>query len=304
MVRALLAQLLGAGVDVERVRDGVSTFVYRVRFGRDTLYLRIWPFSDESFESEAVILQELQRRGVHVPKVLGWEASHPLIGRSYLLTSEIAGRPLGPEDPPARIRDVLLDAGHELSLLNSVPVEGFGWITREPGRSLPLRGQHSTSRGFTTEHLEADLGLLATSVFGPAEVAALRRLIEEHTSWLDAPEAHLAHGDFDTTPILHVDGRYSGIIDFSEVRGTDRLYDLGHFHLHDGHRLPVLGFRWLVEGYGRGAGLPADYEHQVAFQGLLIGIRRLARSIRLRPAAVAYQDVLAAAVRRELTLLS
>jgi aminoglycoside phosphotransferase (APT) family kinase protein len=300
----LVAQLLGAEVDVERARGGVATFVYRVRFGRDTLYLRIWPFVDESFESEALILQELQRRGVHVPEVLGWEASHPLIGRSYLLTSGIAGRPLGPEDPPARIRDVLLEAGHELSLLNSIPIEGFGWIMREPGRPLPLRGQHTTCRDFTTQHLEADLGLLASRVFGLAEVAALQRLIEDHTDWLDAPEAHLAHGDFDTTPILHEAGRYSGIIDFSEVRGTSWQYDLGHFHLHDGHRLPVLGFRWLAEGYRRGTRLAADDEQQVAFQGLLIGIRRLARSVRLRPAAVAYQDVMAAAVRRELTTLS
>jgi hypothetical protein len=48
--------VLGANVQVERVREGVSTFVYRVRFGRDALYLRIWPLVDESLESEAVIL--------------------------------------------------------------------------------------------------------------------------------------------------------------------------------------------------------------------------------------------------------
>jgi len=297
VVRALLFQVLGASVDVERVRDGVSTFVYRVDFGRDTLYLRIWPFADESFESEALILDELQRRGVHAPRVVDWAATHPLIGRSYLLTSEIAGRPLDPNDAPATVRNVLLAAGHELSLLNSVAVDGFGWIVRAPGRSQPLRGEHTTARGFTTEHLEADLGLLASDVFGPSEVALLQQTIEDHLGWLDVPAAQLAHGDFDTTPILHVDGRYAGIIDFSEVRGTGWQYDLGHFHLHDGHRLPVLGSRWLIEGYRHGTHLPEDAEHQIACQGLLIGIRRLARSIRLRPTALAYQQPMAASIR-------
>jgi len=278
--------------------------VYRVRFGRDTLYLRIWPFADESFESEALILSELQRRGVRVPKVLGWDAFHPLIGRSYLLTSEVPGRPLAPDDAPTLIESVLREAGRELAILNGVPVEGFGWIVRTPANATPLRGEHPTSRSFLSEYLRADLELLAASVFGPLEVIAMRRCIEDHPAWFDAPNARLAHGDFDTTPILHADGRYTGIIDFSEVRGTSRMYDLGHFHLHDGDRLPVTSFRWLVEGYRQQTCLPADYEEQVAFQGLLIGLRRLARSLRVRPEAVGYQQLMANGVRRELALLA
>jgi hypothetical protein len=44
-VRALLKQLLGTELPVERVREGVATFVYRVRAGRDVLYLRVWPLA-------------------------------------------------------------------------------------------------------------------------------------------------------------------------------------------------------------------------------------------------------------------
>jgi aminoglycoside phosphotransferase (APT) family kinase protein len=175
---------------------------------------------------------------------------------------------------------------------------------RGPAAADPLRAEHPASRSFLAEYLETDLALLAASVFNPADVAALRRCVEDHAGWLDAPEARLAHGDFDTAPILHADGRYTGIIDFSEVRGTGRLYDLGHFHLHDGQRLPAHGFRWLAEGYQRGAPPPADYEERVAFQGLLIGLRRLARSLRVRPEAVAYQRLMSESVRRELALLA
>jgi hypothetical protein len=50
------------------------------------------------------------------------------------------------------------------------------------------------------------------------------------------------------------------------------LYDLGHFHLHDGHRLAVPGLQWLLDGYRQGAELPADHEQQMAVYGLLIGV--------------------------------
>jgi len=305
VVRTLLCQALAVDtdVDVDRVWEGVSTFVYRVRYKRETFYLRIWPFANESFESEALILAELQRLGVHVPKVIGWEAFNPLIGRSYLLTAEIPGRPLDPSDSPTTIRNVLIEAGHELQLLNSIAIRGFGWIARLPDDPHPVRGEQPTDRAFLTEYLAADLALLATHVLNRAELAAIQRRVQEHDNWLDIPEASLAHGDFDTTQILHQRGRYSGIIDFSEIRGANRFYDLGHFHLHDGHRLPGRGFHWLIEGYTQGAQLPVDYEQRVMFMGLLLGLRRLARSLRVHPEAITYQQVMADSNRHEISAL-
>ena len=44
----------------------------------------------------------------------------------------------------------------------------------------------------------------------------------------DLESAWLAHGDFDATAIFYRDGRYSGLIDFGEIRGTEPLFDLGH----------------------------------------------------------------------------
>jgi Ser/Thr protein kinase RdoA (MazF antagonist) len=47
--------------------------------------------------------------------------------------------------------------------------------------------------------------------------------------------SHLAHGDFDRSHI-YVDpdtGAYQGLIDFGEIRGADRHYDLGHLLVHD-----------------------------------------------------------------------
>src|SRR5438445_4233089 len=46
-VHALLHRVLGTDGDVERVHEGVSTFVHHVRYRHDTMYLRIWAFANE-----------------------------------------------------------------------------------------------------------------------------------------------------------------------------------------------------------------------------------------------------------------
>ena len=75
----------------------------------------------------------------------------------------------------------------------------------------------------------------------------------------------------------------------------------------DGRVVPIpvehRAFQWLLDGYRQGAELPADHEQHIAFYGLLIGVRRLARSLRVRPAAVEYHKLMAGAVRRELDWL-
>jgi hypothetical protein len=101
------------------------------------------------------------------------------------------------------VRNVLLEAGRQLAVLNSVPVEGFAWLVRAAGGPLPLMAEHPFARAFLSARLATDLALLASTA----------------------------------TPILHADGRYCGIIDFSEARGAGQSYDLGYFHLHDGHHL-------------------------------------------------------------------
>ena len=97
--------------------------------------------------------------------------------------------------------------------------------------------------------------------------------------------AWLAHGDLDVTHIYQRDGRYTGIIDFGEIRGADRRYDLGHFHLHDGETLAGLVLPDLLAGYREVAPLPPEAERQIRLLGLLIGLRALRGSLRRPPGA-------------------
>jgi Ser/Thr protein kinase RdoA (MazF antagonist) len=93
----------------------------------------------------------------------------------------------------------------------------------------------------------------------------------------DLAGATLAHGDFDTIAIFHLDGDYSGLIDFGEIRGTEPLFDLGHFHLWEHQRTPLSLWDGLLAGYGEVAALPAGYEELVGRSATLLGLRQLAR---------------------------
>jgi aminoglycoside phosphotransferase (APT) family kinase protein len=48
-----------------------------------------------------------------------------------------------------------------------------------------------------------------------------------------ARKARLAHGDFYVSHVFHRDGRYTGIIDFGDIQGSNGWHDLATFRLSD-----------------------------------------------------------------------
>jgi aminoglycoside phosphotransferase (APT) family kinase protein len=286
LVQAIVARVFnsGTGCRAEWVPEGVSTFVYRIQRGRETFYLRILPEQGDSFAPEVRVLQLLHERGVRVPEVVYYEHQDPALGLSVLVTTEIPGSHVGRRPADGATRQILIEAGQQLAILNAVTVAGFGWVRRDQPEVTVLSAEHSTLRAFILEHLEADL-----AAFGRArlltrdDVTAIERLVGAHPSWQDAEQACLAHGDFDVTQIYEQDGRYTGIIDFGEIRGADSWHDLGHFRMHDGETLPALVLDWLLEGYSSATPLPADHRRRIGFASLLIAVRALARCLERRP---------------------
>ncbi len=99
------------------------------------------------------------------------------------------------------------------------------------------------------------------------------------------------------------DGRYSGIIDFGEIRGANPWYDLAQFHLHDGEQMPPV-FPWLRRGYASVTPLSDDLDERLRTWSVLIGLRSIARSI--AKGASAGEDArrhLRAAIRRDLATM-
>lgn len=267
-------------IAVERVEEGVSTCVYKIRYAGEIFYLRVLPEKGASFVPEALVHQLLRDRQVKVPEVLYFEHRNEALQRSLMLTTEIKGASLHRHLSAHELRAVLLEAGRDLAIINGIPVEQFGWIKRDKPAVSRLEAELPSYRAFVYDYLESDLAiLLQAQALERREIAAIRRMIEDADMEFDSEQAYLAHGDFDVTHIYQKQSRYTGIIDFGEIRGANALYDLGHFRMHDGETLPIPALAYLIEGYKEVADLPADYERKIYLSSLLIAIRALARSV-------------------------
>jgi len=267
---------------VERVEEGVSTYVYRIYRGSEVFYLRVLPEVNASFAPEVYVHEILRAKDVKVPVVVYYEHYNESLQRSIMVTTAIEGKHIGHYSMNEIPRNVLVEAGRDLAIINSVPVKHFGWIRRDRSEVTSLEAEFSTYRTFIFEHLEEDLAFLGERVLNPREIVAIWEIIDRCDTWLDTEQAWLAHGDFDATHIYQEHGRYTGIIDFGEIRGGDPFYDLGHFQMHDGETLPARMLPYLLEGYKDVVQLPPDYEQRIHFSSLLIAIRALARSMKKR----------------------
>ena len=303
-IQAVAARIFAPHVDltVTRVTEGVSTTVYRIERGVETFYLRLLPEDGAGFAPEAEAHRLLRERGVKVPGI-GYVAPYDeTLGRSVMVTTAIAGCSISHRPAHPNVREILIEAGRDLAQINQIPVAGFGWVKRDQPTVLRLEAEHPTYRAFIAAYLDAALAMLREHLLNADEIAAIRAILDRHDGWLASDRAWLAHGDFDVTHIYQENGRYTGIIDFGEIRGAPRWYDLGHFRLHDGETLPALVLPWLSEGYRTVTLLPDDCERRIGFTALLIAIRALAQLL-IKNQQNGYRHHCLRAIRREVAML-
>ena len=287
---------LGRSV-VERTAAGVSTPIYRVRRGGTTLYLRLAETAEDSLGPEVLVHRCLRARGVLVPEVVHFEPFHEALNRSVMITTEIPGTPLTEAPRGIDLRPILIAAGRDLAQVAALEVAGFGWIRRDEPAATHLTAELPTLRDFVLTDLGVHLAV-ARRFLTAQEIRAVEIAIDRDTGWLDVAAGRLAHGDLDATHIYQRDGRYTGIIDFGEIRGADTLYDLGHVALHDGERLTTPLLPDLVAGFGGVIALPEDHAARIRRWSIIIGVRALAR-VADRPAE-RYRDHLVRAIRAAL----
>jgi Ser/Thr protein kinase RdoA (MazF antagonist) len=286
-VQTVVAQLFPAcSPQIERAAVGVSTYVYRIFARNTTWYLRVLPEEGASFAPEAEVHTRLRQMQVRVPEVIFVEPYNELLQRSIMLTTEIPGQPLEHSQHLGEkaLAEIVREAGRDLARINSLPVAGFGWVKRDTLSSDGgLQAEWPTYRAFIDEYWAADLRYLAKHVLSMPEIAHLERVRTLYDRWLDLEQGYLVHGDFDVTHIYQDQGHYSGIIDFGEIRGAGRWYDLAQFYMREWEQLPWPLEAALLRGYEEIVPLPADYEAHIHLTALFISVRALARSLQKRP---------------------
>ena len=230
---------------VERVSRGWSTYVFCVKTETETFYIRFLP-EDASFAAEVLAHNILLEKGVVVPQVIAWEHRNEAAELSVMITKEIPGVSVDNEWPSENEREILNQAGRQIALVNEVPVDGFGWIDRNS--YYTLKGVWSSYGDFFNDGLADSLEMLDRFDFSKKEINRISRLVETACRILDTENAVLIHGDFDTSQILHRNGKYTGMIDFGEIRGCNPLVDLATCLLFDGRKRP-LAYEYILEGY-------------------------------------------------------
>jgi aminoglycoside phosphotransferase (APT) family kinase protein len=260
-------------VSVEPASPGRLLVVYRLRADGVIYYLRVAEEGGEDLTTDAQVLARLAGLGVRVPAVVHVEAQPGDLDRSFLIVSAVAGRSLASHGTDEQARRAVRAAGRDAALINAIEVEGFGWLRRD---GLPgLRAELARYADFVASDLPGRWPGWLAGVFSAAELDALQA-VADHERQRPIPQAHLAHGDFDATHIwLDDHGRYAGIIDFGEVRGADRHFDLGHFLLHDRAARPVALFEDFLGGYAEAAALAEDHRDLIWRSAIMSGLRQL-----------------------------
>lgn len=267
----------GKAATFERTDTGISTQVYRVTTGNERFYLRLGEHADHSLAPEVWAHDHLSRIGVRVPQVVYFEPFNQRIERSVMITTQIKGGPLHIGTPTESLPYILRAAGRDLARLNSVSLEGFGWVRRDSAEVVQPTGMYASYRDFVAEYLEPHAECIVSLVLSDTEGQKLQRVLTARERWMHVDQGRLVHGDLDVMHIFHNEGRYTGIIDLGEIRAADSLYDLGHFYLHDSEQMEEGLIPYLLEGYTEIC--PVDDPDRIRFLALMIGTKALSTAL-------------------------
>ena len=260
-------------VSVESASPGRLLVVYRVRADGVIYYLRVAEEADEDLTTDAQVLARLAGLGVRVPAVVHVEAEPGDLDRSFLVVAALAGQSLASHGTDEQARRAARAAGRDAALINAIEVEGFCWLRRDgrPG----LRAELACYADFMASDLPGRWPGWLAGAFTAGELDALQAVVDQERQ-RPLRRGHLAHGDFDATHIwLDDHGRYAGIIDFGEMRGADRHFDLGHFLLHDRAARSVPLFEDFLAGYAEAAALAEDHRDLIRRSAIVSGLRQL-----------------------------
>jgi hypothetical protein len=168
---------LPTDIAIERMQQGGSTWVYRIQRNDEIFYLRILPEPDASFAPEVLVHQLLRARGVHVPDVIHFEHFNEIACRSVMVTTEIRGTAVRYGKGIPTLRNVLIEAGKDLAVINSVPVEGFGWIRRDCEAVEHLQAEHIDCGAWLQQDIDEPLRMLQhTRLISPGYSGGSRHL--------------------------------------------------------------------------------------------------------------------------------
>jgi aminoglycoside phosphotransferase (APT) family kinase protein len=261
-----------SSVSIEQASGGRVVVVYRATVDGVRYYLRLAEEPGEDLTTDALVLERLRALDVRVPGVVAASPPTNAFPRSWMIMAEVPGRCIAQGGTDDEARQAATAAGRDVAVINSVPVAGFGWLQRDG--SEQLTAELPSYSQFAGSYLPHPWPGRLSGLFDQRQLDVLHALVAGEQDRL-IRGGHLVHGDLDVTHIYADGGRYSGIIDFGEMRGADSCFDLGHFLLHDGETRATQLFSSFLKGYLQVSPLADGYYEQIRASAILLGLRQL-----------------------------
>ena len=261
-----------SSVSIGPASGGRVVVVYRATVDGVRYYLRLAEEPGEDMTTDALVLERLRALDVRVPGVVAASPSTAVFPRSWMIMTEVPGRSIAHGGTDDEARQAAIAAGRDVAVINSVPVAGFGWLRRDG--SDQLTAELPSYSQFAGSYLPNPWPGRLSELFNQRQLDVLHALVAGEQD-RPLPGGQLVHGDLDVTHIYAHGGRYSGIIDFGEMRGADSCFDLGHFLLHDGETRPARLFSSFLEGYLQISPLADGYCEAIRTSATLLGLRQL-----------------------------
>ena len=251
---------------IEEIDEGVSTNVFKL-VNVEPYYLKILS-NNHSLPPILLANKLLLQNDINVPEIVYFKEDN----RDFYIEKEIKGESVknDPTLSKEQIEKIIIEAGKDLAKMNSISVEGVGWI--EGVKDNKLYSHEKDYNDYILKNIKSMLNDLSNiNVLSNNQIEEIERHILNHQILLDTENtSYLAHGDFCVEHIYHLNGNYSGIIDFGDIRGTSRYHDLAHFYTYNRKYLES-----LIKGYNSIHKLPSDYMDRIMVEALVFGVSKL-----------------------------
>ena len=269
-IRNILLETPFSQFNVEECHEGISTNVYKLTDNNQIAYLRICPKYLPS-EVEAYAHNLMLQQGVKVPEILyiGKEETS-LNDLTFLITSEVKGKSINNSSllSETEKREVLLEAGKDIAKINKIQTKDFGYISFIKGKKL---------KGYAHSYLEIINDALiklkeieTSNELTKDTISKLYEYIEKNKSiMMKDKKSFLAHGDVSLNHIYQNNGKYTGIIDFGNIKGANILHDLAYIYTFEND-----SFQDILDGYKTVTNLPKNYMKRIHIEAMIFGVRK------------------------------
>ena len=257
--------------EVENITEGVSTDVFKLIY-KDTYYLKILP-QEDSLLAITLANNLLLDLGVRVAKIEYTSENNSTIdNRSFYIEKEIKGKSIKGDHTLSKQQEeqILFEAGKDLAKINSIKVLGVGWIEGVKDNKLYSHGK--TYDDFILRNMDSMLNQLSeNNILSSNQKKKIKDYIINNQNIINTNNtSFLAHGDFSINHIYSKNGKYSGIIDFGDIRGTSKYHDLGHFYTFSNSY-----FNSLEKGYSSEYKLSNNYMEIVEVEAVIFAVSKL-----------------------------